>query len=370
MMGARLRVCTDNVTVQATKLAVVIGLLTSCTPPQLLLAGSQLGPDRYPATTFRWNIGCALRHWGSYSNKATVDDTLPTGTIAAAFCDDQGQPIVGVTVILADLADHGSSSISELSSRNGEVQFMGLSPGRYVLSAEYGDTVTNTTLNMAASKSLRLALTLPTTNDDVANVGPRHSCCQPQRIVAGQIQDATFSFMVRSHVEPGVVEGQPLVANLQSIDSVLQPLSFQIFDQHMVWAGRYDGFTVRMTNISDTDLVVTAREGTVAIVQQAQDRYGRWRDVEYLPWYVCGNSYAQWTLRAGTAREFIAPRYRGRFHTLLRFVFRDDSVHYAASAKQPPTIMYSPTFEGSLNESQFTWRKRHRAEHDRYRDID
>ena len=197
--------------------------------------------------------------------------------------------------------------------------------------------------------------------------GPNHACCNSQPVLSGHAIDANFTFLIRSATYPGtvvVVANEAPMVMPRPVAQLPQSIRFDIIDKPMVWAERFRGFNVRMTNISDADINITTHDGSIEVVQQARDRAGNWRDLEYKPSYVCGNSYARWVFRAGSAWEFIAPRFKGRFTTELRFAFIDTHAHYAdpaIAAQHPLAVMYSPTFIGSINDSQFTRR------HPRYR---
>jgi hypothetical protein len=338
----------------------------------VVLAGLQTGTDvdvnaRRENYAGEWSKRCALRHWGQATGGDIEVASLPIGTIAAAFCDEDGEPLEGVTVIVP-LYD---GTRSEVSDKNGEVRVADLPNGTYSVAAYYADTKIVTTMTVQQTRGVAFAAAFTLARPD----GPSHACCQSQPVLSGRVADANFSFLVRSSTDPGTVANENPVVTPRPLTQVSQPIQFDIIDEPMVWAERFAGFKVRMTNISDADINLTAHDGSIDVVQQARDRDGNWRDLEYKPKYFCGNSYARWVFRAGTAWEFIAPRFTGRFTTELRFAFVDASARYAdpaVAAKHPLGVMYSQTFIGSINDSQFTRRRHrrwHRGEVDPYGEI-
>lgn len=348
---------------------------THCWAP-VVLAGSQTGTDvdvnaRRENYAGEWSKRCALRHWGQATGGDIEVASLPIGTIAAAFCDEDGEPLEGVTVIVP-LYD---GARSQFSDENGEVRFADLPAGTYKVLADYAFTRIERTITLPATTGVAFAWTPKVDVNGGPEDGPSHACCQSQPVLSGRVADANFSFLVRSSTDPGTVANENPVVTPRPLTQVSQPIQFDIIDEPMVWAERFAGFKVRMTNISDADINLTAHDGSIDVVQQARDRDGNWRDLEYKPNYFCGNSYARWVFRAGTAWEFIAPRFTGRFTTELRFAFVDASARYAdpaVAAKHPLGVMYSQTFIGSINDSQFTRRRHrrwHRGEVDPYGEI-
>ena len=120
-------------------------------------------------------------------------------------------------------------------------------------------------------------------------------------------------------------------------------------EERLTFAGSYEGFRLLLINRSNKEAALEASDSRLPIVQQARDKGGSWRSIEYLPSSWCGNSFHRVFLPAGTCWAFTAPRYTGKLRTKLRFVLEG----------QGP--IYSNEFEGSINPSQFTKKQGHRS---------
>jgi len=101
------------------------------------------------------------------------------------------------------------------------------------------------------------------------------------------------------------------------------------------------GFRVVLVNRTDHEVSLDASDSCIFLFQEALDRDGKWRRIEYLPPSFCGNSYHSVFLPTNHYWAFIVPTYSGTFKTRLRFVLRD---------KQP---IYSNEFDGRINPAQF-----------------
>lgn len=108
--------------------------------------------------------------------------------------------------------------------------------------------------------------------------------------------------------------------------------------------GDSPGMRVTLVNYTKELLSFDAVDSRLGIVQQAQDADGAWRPVEYLPMSDCGNSYHRLFLAPNYFWAFAAPRYQGTMPTKLRFALK-----LADGA-----TLYSNTFGGSVNPTQFT----------------
>jgi hypothetical protein len=125
-------------------------------------------------------------------------------------------------------------------------------------------------------------------------------------------------------------------------------------DEEAVFAGKYKGLKVLLVNGTDDRVGFPASDSRLNIVQEALDRDGKWKPVEYLPSSWCGNSYHTVFLGPKEYWEFTAARYAGSFKTRLRF--RLDGVK--SQAKKLP--IYSNEFEGGVNAKQFSVRQGHK----------
>jgi hypothetical protein len=123
-------------------------------------------------------------------------------------------------------------------------------------------------------------------------------------------------------------------------------------EETSTFAKAYEGITLYVANTQSEPVFFEVQDGRLSINLQALDEKGQWRDIEYLPRSWCGNSYYPVFLRPHSYWKFTIPHYEGELKTLLRA-----RLEYQKTEKQKkPDVMYSNTFEGSVNPGQF-WRK-------------
>lgn len=106
-----------------------------------------------------------------------------------------------------------------------------------------------------------------------------------------------------------------------------------------------------LINQSAQPQLLPTQNGSLLMIQEAQDSKGKWRPVEYwteqwgntnLP--VVNDIYA---LEPTKALLLVAPKYKGKFETLFRFKLK------MTNQKGKQSVLYSPTFKGSIAPSQF-----------------
>ena len=91
-----------------------------------------------------------------------------------------------------------------------------------------------------------------------------------------------------------------------------------------------------------------AEDSRLAIIREAVGEDGEFHPIEYLPNSWCGNSYHTIFLPAGQAWSFVAPQYQGTLTTQMRF-----------RLEHKGETLYSNTFEGQVNLSQFKGKQGH-----------
>jgi hypothetical protein len=116
-----------------------------------------------------------------------------------------------------------------------------------------------------------------------------------------------------------------------------------------------------VNSTSDTTFFNT-QDNRLYMQMQAQDKTGKWVDIEYLPSSWCGNSYYGTSLWPDHYWSFAAPVYEGcmktKFRIKLQVVNQGAKKNSWGNArKEDEHIMYSNEFAGSVNPGQF-WRKR------------
>ena len=124
-------------------------------------------------------------------------------------------------------------------------------------------------------------------------------------------------------------------------------------DEEAVFAEKYKGMKLLLVNATNEQAAFSASDSRLSIVQEALDRDGKWKPVEYLPSSWCGNSYHRIFLGAGEYWEFAAARFTGEFRTKLRFRL-DEQKSSTAN-----TTVYSNEFDGGVNVKQFTVQQGH-----------
>ena len=120
-----------------------------------------------------------------------------------------------------------------------------------------------------------------------------------------------------------------------------------------IFAEKFQGLKVLLINGTNEPAGFSASDSRLYIVQEALDRRGQWKPIEYLPSSWCGNSYHTVFLGPNEYWEFAAARYTGKFKTRLRF-----RLDWQKSETEKITI-YSNEFEGSVNAHQFTIQQGH-----------
>ncbi len=98
------------------------------------------------------------------------------------------------------------------------------------------------------------------------------------------------------------------------------------------------GMSLLLVNATEETVPFQASDSRLGIVQEALDKDGKWKPVEYLPSSFCGNSHHRVMLPRDHYWEFGAPRYKGPFQTRLRFRIGKTT---------------SNEFEGSVHPDQF-----------------
>jgi HEAT repeat protein len=120
------------------------------------------------------------------------------------------------------------------------------------------------------------------------------------------------------------------------------------FPQEKVGYFKHQGIALRVINRSEKVAAFAAFDSMMYILQEAQDKQGRWREIE-LPADIhafCGNSFHRVLLAPGQYWQFPARRYEGSFKTKIRF--RLDPT--PQPGEEPP--IYSNEIEGIINLSQ------------------
>ncbi|MDH4471346.1 MAG: hypothetical protein QE487_01995 [Fluviicola sp.] len=102
-------------------------------------------------------------------------------------------------------------------------------------------------------------------------------------------------------------------------------------------------FTAYLVNTTDSTFTADRQDGSLIMIQEAQNEKGEWLPIEYWVYSGCGNSYFD-PLELEPGKYVLVPikKYSGNFKTKIRLKFKKDD-----------TLFYSDSFDGSIDKSQF-----------------
>lgn len=105
-----------------------------------------------------------------------------------------------------------------------------------------------------------------------------------------------------------------------------------------------EGFFVAfLVNTTDTSFHAQRQDGSLIMIQEAQDADGEWKPIEYWVWSGCGNSYfSPLELMPGECVYIPIRRYQGEMHTKIRLKMDTGK-----------GIFYSEPFESTISKAQF-----------------
>jgi hypothetical protein len=101
------------------------------------------------------------------------------------------------------------------------------------------------------------------------------------------------------------------------------------------------GYPVYIVNPTNKTIRVEEQDGRLMIIQEAKDKNGNWKPIEFWQFSSCGNSYGGIALKPNSYIFTKIIAYRGEFETTLRLKMLNDTILY-----------YSEPFKGSINLSQ------------------
>lgn len=120
----------------------------------------------------------------------------------------------------------------------------------------------------------------------------------------------------------------------------------------------YLGWQVSLVNNTNKKIDFRAQDSRLYMKVQALNSKGEWKDIEYMPWTFCGNSYHRISLEPNYYWKFIMPQYEGEFKTKMRielkYIDPEDISSHVWDRKEK--VVYSNEFNGSVNPGQF-WRE-------------
>jgi hypothetical protein len=125
-------------------------------------------------------------------------------------------------------------------------------------------------------------------------------------------------------------------------------------DEESVFAKKYRGLKVLVVNSTTDTVGLAASDSRLNIVQEALDRDGQWKPIEYLPSSWCGNSYHTVFLGSNEYWEFDAARYSGRFKTKIRVTLNQ------RISNDQMMVIHSNEYDGGVNPNQFKVQQGHK----------
>lgn len=113
-----------------------------------------------------------------------------------------------------------------------------------------------------------------------------------------------------------------------------------------------DYFVAYIVNNNNSSFEYTLQDGSLLIIQEAQNKKGEWIPIEHWIYSDCGNSYdSHLTLKPKTYATFPVKIFKGDFKTKIRLKMKD---------LRSKKVYYSQAFEGQIDESKFknsNWEK-------------
>ncbi len=104
-----------------------------------------------------------------------------------------------------------------------------------------------------------------------------------------------------------------------------------------------DYFTAYLINTTDSIFNANRQDGSLIMIQEAQNAEGEWQPIEYWVYSGCGNSYFEpLSLEPGKYVMIPIKEYNGKMKTKFRLKMKKDK-----------SLFYSESFDGTINPSQF-----------------
>lgn len=102
-------------------------------------------------------------------------------------------------------------------------------------------------------------------------------------------------------------------------------------------------FIAYLVNLTDSVFTADRQDRSLIMIQEALDEDGNWKPIEYWTYSGCGNSYFD-PLKLDPGKCVLVPikKYSGSYKTKIRLKFKIGNY-----------IIYSDTFEGTINKLQF-----------------
>lgn len=103
-----------------------------------------------------------------------------------------------------------------------------------------------------------------------------------------------------------------------------------------------EAIPVSIINLGKSTIWLVQQDLKIQMIQEAKDRNGNWKPIEFWNYSRCGHSYGNLILKSNEIAIFKVLRYSGDFQTEIRLKIKSGKYTY-----------YSDPFNGSVNQSQF-----------------
>ncbi|HET8809508.1 MAG TPA: hypothetical protein VFM65_04500 [Flavobacteriaceae bacterium] len=91
-------------------------------------------------------------------------------------------------------------------------------------------------------------------------------------------------------------------------------------------------FSIYLTNLASDSLKIIRYDSSIFTIQEAKNKEGKWKPIEYWPATGCGNSYVYYQIPPSSTLKTQSKVYQGDFKTNIRFkVNINDKVYYTNS---------------------------------------
>jgi hypothetical protein len=106
-------------------------------------------------------------------------------------------------------------------------------------------------------------------------------------------------------------------------------------------------YKYKIKNYTSKDIKIRTQDGSLLMVQEAQNEKGEWQAIEYWQWDwgIKQPIFETYFLKTKEEITFIAPQYKGSFKTKIRFKLKLE--------EKSNDYIYSKGFDASINTSQF-----------------
>lgn len=101
-------------------------------------------------------------------------------------------------------------------------------------------------------------------------------------------------------------------------------------------------YSIYILNKTNDSITISKQDWSLYLIQEAKDKNGNWKPIEYWQYATCGNSYLSNKLEPNGVLKTESIAYNGNFETEIRFKFLNGK-----------KIYYSSSVTGKINENQF-----------------